>query len=134
MPQTREEKNAYMRGYYARNREAKRAKDQAYYERTREERLAYQREYYRNNKAKVTEREARYRREAAEIIAEARKQPCADCGGTFPPSCMQFHHVDPTTKEGDVRAMGHPTRVKREMAKCVVICANCHCIRHGDMA
>lgn len=123
-----------MREWYAKNPEAleeKRRLDRERYERNREKVLEGRKVYYQNNKEMVKERQARYRAEAAVIIFEARRQPCADCGGEFPPACMQFHHLDPSIKTNNVRAMGHPTRVRREIAKCIVICANCHCIRHG---
>ena len=112
--------------------EHKRQRERERYQQNRDKRRAQVSEYYKNNKELVKAREARYRAESAVIIAEARDVPCADCGHKFPPICMQFHHLDPSTKTGDVRSMGHPTRVKREIEKCIVICANCHCIRHGE--
>ena len=56
--------------------------------------------------------------------------PCADCGGTFPSVCMDFDHVRGTK----LFAIGARTRTTREkllaeIAKCDVVCANCHRIR-----
>jgi len=43
---------------------------------------------------------------------------------------MQFHHLDPTTKEFDIYSGGGRThsikKLKAEIEKCVIICANCH--------
>jgi hypothetical protein len=53
-----------------------------------------------------------------------------DCGGRFPACAMDFDHRDPTTKVAKV--MNHRNRVApvlREIAKCDLVCANCHRIR-----
>ena len=71
--------------------------------------------------------------------------PCVDCGGTFPPECMDFDHVrgpklfnvghyvnggqSPT---GPTPASAHGASLDRlmaEIAKCDLVCANCHRIR-----
>jgi len=57
---------------------------------------------------------------------------CVDCNGVFHPVAFDFHHLDPSEKEG------HPSwflnksgeRWKEELSKCVLLCANCHRIRH----
>ena len=64
-------------------------------------------------------------------IAKAKDVPCADCGGRFPAVCMDFDHlpergpkkfnVSQTSRSAESRA--------EEMAKCEVVCANCHRIR-----
>lgn len=58
--------------------------------------------------------------------------PCVDCGGTFPPECMDFDHIDPSTKSFCV-AKGPVSygreRVLAEIAKCELVCANCHRVR-----
>ncbi len=60
-------------------------------------------------------------------------RPCADCGGTFPPCAMDFDHRDPKLKSGDVSRLlgsGRPMEiVLLEVAKCELVCANCHRIR-----
>ncbi len=44
--------------------------------------------------------------------------------------CLDFHHIDPTTKEFTVSQMIHgghsPKSILREIEKCIVLCANCH--------
>ena len=46
------------------------------------------------------------------------------------PSCLQYHHIDRTTKVADISAMGSARfeKVKAEIAKCTLLCANCHAI------
>ena len=65
-------------------------------------------------------------------LATERQQPCIDCGLTFPPVVMQFHHRDPATKKYTVGACPTIATLERELEKCDVICANCHCLRHGE--
>ena len=52
---------------------------------------------------------------------------CADCGETDP-VVLEFDHVDPSTKVGDIAAMaaGSWAAVIAEVRKCEVVCANCH--------
>lgn len=56
---------------------------------------------------------------------------CADCGGTFHPSAYDFHHLDPTEKEGNISNMSR-AKAFAEADKCVLLCANCHRVRHSD--
>lgn len=72
-------------------------------------------------------------------IGQARKwlyeyrasHPCSVCGESCP-DCLDLHHLDPSTKERKYRTLpelardGGLDRVKLEVEKCVVLCANCH--------
>lgn len=67
-----------------------------------------------------------------EVLLAAKAVPCYDCGDTYPPFVMQFDHV---------RGVKHFTLSNREanrhtravllaeIAKCDIVCANCHLIR-----
>lgn len=59
-------------------------------------------------------------------------KPCADCGGTFPPYVMDFDHVR-GVKTANVAELlwGNVSKdiVLAEIAKCELVCANCHRIR-----
>ncbi len=84
-----------------------------------------QRQYYRT-------RDKRRRQEAVTLVAELKSVPCADCGQTFHPVCMDFHHegqkdslVSDLARRGRTRA-----RILRETEGCVVLCACCHRLRH----
>ena len=57
---------------------------------------------------------------------------CADCGGAFHPDVFEFHHPDPRIREyawTKLRLFSAERR-RRELAKCVMLCANCHRMRH----
>ena len=60
---------------------------------------------------------------------------CMDCAGTFPPPVYDFHHLDPKEKEfnlGDILRRKDFSTIEKELTKCVLLCANCHRIRHFE--
>jgi len=55
-------------------------------------------------------------------------RPCLDCGEIYPHYMMDFDHVR-GVKLGNVEAIareGNMTKLLAEIAKCDLICANCH--------
>lgn len=58
-------------------------------------------------------------------------RPCYDCGGVFDPEVMEWDHLPGTIKSFDLcRAPVHSLNdVVDEIAKCQLVCANCHRIR-----
>jgi hypothetical protein len=60
-------------------------------------------------------------------VSAQKAVPCMDCGGSFPPECMDFDHVH-GKKSFNVGARPTTSRknLLREIAKCDVVCANCH--------
>lgn len=65
------------------------------------------------------------------ILAEKQGKPCADCGGFFPPCCMDFDHIDPSTKYENINGLKTAKMeiLIAEIKKCELVCANCHRIR-----
>lgn len=60
------------------------------------------------------------------------RTPCADCGNFFPPVCMDFDHVRGGKIRGVSNLVGGAYRlelIKEEIAKCELVCANCHRLR-----
>ncbi|MHB8632245.1 MAG: hypothetical protein ACYC9W_09990 [Candidatus Limnocylindria bacterium] len=59
-------------------------------------------------------------------------RPCTDCGRVFEPQVMQWDHLPQFEKIGDISG-GFPGRTEdeilREIAKCELVCTNCHTIR-----
>jgi hypothetical protein len=56
---------------------------------------------------------------------------CAVCGFDEHPSALQFHHLDPSTKEFHLGHQGHTrglARMRSEARKCTLLCANCHAL------
>ena len=59
---------------------------------------------------------------------------CTHCG-FFHIAALDFHHEDPTTKEGSVHAYisnGQFAKAYKELKKCIVLCAKCHRIHHHE--
>jgi len=73
----------------------------------------------------------RWRRIKEEAIAEM-GGCCADCGGVFHPDVYDFHHLDPSSKDYQWTKLRLFSKARRdaELAKCVLVCANCHRVRH----
>ena len=60
---------------------------------------------------------------------------CVDCGATHP-AILDYHHINPSEKEysiaNSVKNGWSKERILKEIEKCVVLCANCHRIRHSS--
>jgi hypothetical protein len=70
-------------------------------------------------------------RRRAWLHDQKRDKPCRDCGGVFHPVAMSFHHRDPSTKEftiGSKISNRTISALLAEIAKCDLLCANCHMI------
>lgn len=81
-------------------------------------------------------RHAQRREQYRARIVEAKAQPCMDCGGEWPSFVMHLHHVRGKKSFGIGQALSlagviSPAMLEREIAKCDVVCANCHALRHG---
>jgi hypothetical protein len=58
--------------------------------------------------------------------------PCKDCGGLYPSYVYDFDHRDPSQKTLEMsRAIRRESfkRLMKEVAKCDLVCANCHRVR-----
>jgi hypothetical protein len=89
--------------------------------------------YYRRNREFEIARVRVRQRGSVELLRELRARPCADCRGSFAPHQMDFDHRDGTVKRFTVMSGGAMLRstsaLLDEVAKCDVVCANCHRIR-----
>jgi hypothetical protein len=94
---------------------------------------------YERAKARKADRKAsriaqKKRRKARirEFVNSHKTGPCSRCGGLFPAICLDFHHRDPAQKKFELtRASSHSRAdIIAEIAKCDVICANCHRLEH----
>jgi len=72
--------------------------------------------------------------EKKQILDQARAGGCVRCGESDL-ACLDFHHRDNgTTKDADIATMRRfgTKRLLAEIAKCDVLCANCHRKHHRD--
>lgn len=110
-------------------------KGDGYQSRCRECQRAWYKNYYDSSpkeKSRLLEKNDLIRNQIREFTRQARSVPCADCKKVYPYYVMDFDHLDRSTKEFDVARMlncGSLEKVKAEVAKCEVVCSNCHRIR-----
>jgi hypothetical protein len=73
---------------------------------------------------------AAQRKENAEYLRKVKEaDPCIDCKEHYPYYVMDYDHRDETTKKNDVSSIANQLSlkmVKEEIAKCDLVCANCH--------
>lgn len=94
-----------------------------------------QRRHYQENKAAYHESRKRNRDLRDSWFHEIKKNFVCDCGESDY-RCLDFHHLDPTTKKftiADGVKFGLSEQViLDEIAKCKVVCANCHRREHVE--
>ena len=62
---------------------------------------------------------------------------CEQCGYNRCVDALEFHHRDPAQKDFSISAKGYTrswSKVKVELDKCSVLCANCHRELHAKLA
>lgn len=75
--------------------------------------------------------EKKYKRKQEAIVYFENK--CMDCNNSFPSCCYDFHHLDPKEKELNLANAANYSKeiYMKELKKCVMLCSNCHRIRHS---
>lgn len=98
----------------------------------------YAHNHYKNNKevylARTAERNKAVALVGRAFLAKAKDVPCKDCGMSYPSYVMDFDHVhgQKVNNVGNMARDGVTSKLLDEMAKCDVVCANCHRIRTYD--
>lgn len=97
-------------------------------------------EYYKKGnthhtycKSCLNKRTIERQRKLKERAVEYKGGSCIDCGYSKCIAALEFHHTDPSTKEGRLSQMLRKKawdKVKKELDKCVLVCSNCHKERH----
>ena len=83
----------------------------------------------RQGASRYLDRKRHHWRAQSQLLDDLRSVPCADCGRRFAPCAMDFDHREPTGKvSGVTRMIGRAgkDRILAEVAKCDIVCANCH--------
>jgi hypothetical protein len=89
----------------------------------------YRRTHYRANREVYLQRKRERDRRIRELAEKAKAKPCADCGIQYAPWQTDFDHVqgNKVMRVADlVRRKVSIRKLKAEIAKCDVVCANCH--------
>lgn len=85
------------------------------------------------NPERYRARQAKSRKNRAKQIQSLKEVPCTDCKNEFPYYVMDFDHRPGEEKFASVSRMVHlrysMEAILAEIAKCDVVCSNCHRIR-----
>ncbi|QTO46333.1 hypothetical protein [Burkholderia latens] len=71
-----------------------------------------------------------------EMAVEYKGGKCERCGYEKCLKALQFHHTDPSKKDFGIAESGHTRsfeKMKIELDKCLLLCANCHCEEHARL-
>jgi hypothetical protein len=93
-----------------------------------------QQKHYSLNKDKYLQRIKTRRNKTKRWLIDYKQTLSCACGETHP-KCLDFHHRDPSTKIDTVGSMVRNATIealKEEIAKCDVLCSNCHRKLHGE--
>lgn len=97
------------------------------------DRRAASRRHYAANReaviARAKDHNIRNRLLLREFIRQAKDVPCTDCSVRYPYYVMQFDHLNGKTFTIGMLSNRSLSAVEAEIAKCEVVCANCHAER-----
>lgn len=85
--------------------------------------------YHANKDLYIARSNARKKQHRAEVDEYKGNTPCIDCGVQYPPYVMDFDHRDPGEKVSEVGRLvqlGNRQAIWDEIAKCDLVCSNCH--------
>lgn len=85
------------------------------------------RAHYQANKPYYLERNKRHVQQVQAYIREVKEQPCTDCKRSYPYYVMDFDHVrGKRYNVSFIARFGSLEMARTEIAKCDLVCANCH--------
>ena len=94
----------------------------------------YSKMHYKKNiekyKEKAREHNKRYIHRGRMFLRELKmSNACVECSESHP-DILEFDHIEPNNKDTDVSYMSQHAycleTIEKEIAKCVLLCANCH--------
>lgn len=99
--------------------------------------------------AYVKRKDGRYRCKKCAVIAVQKKRErlkinaieykggkCIKCGYNKSNRALTFHHLDPNEKDFGISHKGYTRsweKIKNELDKCILVCANCHMEIHEEI-
>lgn len=102
----------------------------------REKQREYARKYYEANRDKIIAASGKARKQQrAEFATFKSRLSCTKCGENHP-ATLDFHHVIPNPANKKITELLRAGRfnfaMEEIMAKCVVLCSNCHRKHHYE--
>lgn len=118
------------------HREHKNKYSKLYYHRTKEERRSYRKAYNESHRLEARRYVLTNHIDYCYLIPKYKDIPCLDCGNIFPFVAMDFDHRPDEVKLFKVCSLSklkataeNISLIEKEIAKCDLICANCHRVR-----
>lgn len=84
---------------------------------------------YKERSAQIKQAVIRRRKKIKLMAVEYKGGKCELCGYSKDISALEFHHTDPSQKDFNVGYKGNTRswiKVRQEIDKCILVCANCH--------
>jgi hypothetical protein len=74
------------------------------------------------------------RRRKKDLLVAYKGGKCTDCSGVFPGCVYHFDHRDPSAKSFELSEHKDLSlsKLRSEVSKCDLVCANCHAIRTAN--
>lgn len=96
-----------------------------YYQKHRRQKIEYATKHQRDNSVVHSIYNQRSRNKKKKFL-DSVKTACANCGEDRI-WCIDFHHIDPSTKNFNINNTRHGwDEIKIELGKVICLCANCH--------
>jgi len=92
-------------------------------------RLAKDKRHYIDRRQYLIAAVYKRRRKIRRMAIEYKGGKCEICGYSRCEETLEFHHIDTTRKEFSISSRGYTRswkKVKEELEKCILVCANCH--------
>lgn len=83
-------------------------------------------DWRKERNAQIVENNRKLKRKMVELKGDC----CSACGNKYPDVVYDFHHLDPSEKDFNIGQSRNWSKIEKELAKCVMLCANCHRIEH----
>lgn len=95
----------------------------------------YVRKYYAEKyKTQQIKNNTRYKKKNQIWLKQLKKTLCCSKCGENHPACLDFHHNDPKMKKYNIHKMSgkgcSQETILEEIAKCTILCSNCHRKHH----
>jgi 5-methylcytosine-specific restriction endonuclease McrA len=88
-----------------------------------------ERRSYRSRRRYLIEAVRRRRKKVRQMAIDLAGGECQLCGYRSCAEALEFHHIDDDGKDFAISDRGHSrswARVRAEISKCALLCANCH--------
>ncbi len=97
--------------------------------------MVYKRKYSDRAKYLIKAVQKR-RRKIRELSIEYKGKKCLFCGYNKCIQALEFHHINNSGKDFGISEKGYARswkKVKKELDKCILVCANCHRELHAGI-